>query len=50
VYVGRPLKSKELPERISPESGGFNIAGVDVEFRTERVAEYELSPPAAPHV
>lgn len=50
VYVGRPLKSKELPEHISTESGGLNISGGDVKFRTERVAEYELSPPAAPHV
>ncbi|WP_328980339.1 hypothetical protein [Streptomyces canus] len=50
VYVGKPLKSKELPEQISTESGGLNIYGGDVEFRTERVAEYELSPPAAPHV
>lgn len=50
VYVGRPLKSKELPEQISTESGGLNIAGGNVKFRTDRVAEYQLSPPAAPHV
>lgn len=50
VYVGRPLKRKELPEQISTDSGGLNIGGGDVEFRTERVSEYELSPPAAPHV
>ncbi|MEU9327562.1 hypothetical protein AB0D91_27740 [Streptomyces canus] len=50
VYVGRPLKSKELPEQISTGSEGVSIGGGDVDFRTERVAEYELSPPAAPQV
>jgi hypothetical protein len=48
VYVGKPLKSKELPEQISTGSEGVSIGRGDVEFRTERVAEYELSPPAAP--
>ncbi len=50
VYVGRPLKSKELPEQISTGSGVLSIAGGDVKFRTDRVAEYQLSPPAAPNV
>jgi hypothetical protein len=50
VYVGKPLKSKQLPEQISTGSVGVSIGGGDVEFRTERVAEYELSPPAAPQV
>ena len=50
VYVGKPLKGKELPEQIGAESGGTNIYGGDVDFRTGRVAEYELSPPAAPQV
>jgi len=50
VTVGKPLKSKELPKEV--EVGGTQDAwGTEtVEFRSKRVADYELSEPSAPQV
>lgn len=50
ITVGKPLKSKELPKEV--EVGGTkDIWDRDtVEFRTKRVADYELSEPSAPQV
>lgn len=50
VTVGKPLKSKELPKEV--EVGGTqDVWGTEtVEFRSKRVADYELSEPSAPQV
>ncbi|MGW7463732.1 hypothetical protein ACWGJT_03265 [Streptomyces xantholiticus] len=53
VYVGKPLTAKELPEEIDiggSASDVSNAFGDNIDFRTERVAEEDLSEPAAPHV
>jgi hypothetical protein len=47
VYVGKPLTDKELPEEI--QTGGSTF-GDNVSFKTERIAEQQLSPPASPEV
>lgn len=50
ITVGKPLKSKELPEEV-PVGGGVDSWGrATVDFRSERVADYELSEPSAPQV
>jgi hypothetical protein len=50
ITVGKPLTSKELPKEV--EVGGeedlWGRASVD--FRSQRVADYELSEPSAPQV
>lgn len=50
ITVGKPLKGRELPKEV--EVGGTqDIWDRDtVEFRSERVADYELSEPSAPQV
>jgi hypothetical protein len=52
ITVGKPLTSKELPKEVEVEVG----AGEDrwsrgtVDFRSKRVADFELSQPSAPQV
>ncbi|KUN72592.1 hypothetical protein AQJ46_12245 [Streptomyces canus] len=52
ITVGKPLTSKELPEEVEIEVG----VGEDrwsrgtVDFRSKRVADFELSQPSAPQV
>ncbi|KQV98973.1 hypothetical protein ASD08_11040 [Streptomyces sp. Root369] len=52
ITVGKPLTSKELPKEVEVEVGG----GEDrwsrgtVDFRSQRVADFELSQPSAPQV
>ncbi|NEC88781.1 hypothetical protein G3I71_23890 [Streptomyces sp. SID12501] len=50
ITVGKPLTSKELPEEV--EVGGEkDLWGrATVDFRSQRVADYELSEPSAPQV
>ncbi|WP_234021733.1 hypothetical protein [Streptomyces sp. 351MFTsu5.1] len=50
VTVGKPLTSKELPKEV--EIGGEqDFSGrTKVDFRSQRVADYELSEPSAPQV
>jgi hypothetical protein len=50
VTVGKPLKSGELPEEVEV-GGDEDVWGrATVDFRSKRVADYELSEPSAPHV
>ncbi|NNN34187.1 hypothetical protein HLK59_28255 [Streptomyces sp. S3(2020)] len=50
VTVGKPLKSKELPEEVEV-GGDKDLWGrATVDFRSKRVADYELSEPSAPQV
>ena len=50
VAVGKPLKSKELPKEVQV-GGSEDISGrATVDFRSKRVADYELSEPSAPQV
>ncbi|MDQ0760605.1 hypothetical protein QF027_003240 [Streptomyces canus] len=50
ITVGKPLTSKELPKEV--EVGGEeDLWGrATVDFRSQRVADYELSEPSAPQV
>ncbi|WP_327694683.1 hypothetical protein [Streptomyces sp. NBC_00459] len=50
VTVGKPLTSRELPEEV--EVGGQKDAWdrAIVDFRSQRVADHELSEPSAPQV
>jgi len=50
ITVGKPLASKELPKDVGV-GGTKDIWGrTTVEFRSQRVADYELSEPSAPQV
>lgn len=50
VTAGKPLKSKELPKAVEV-GGGEDLWGrATVGFRSQRVADYELSEPSAPQV
>ncbi|MFD3842853.1 hypothetical protein ACFWWC_42535 [Streptomyces sp. NPDC058642] len=50
ITVGKPLTSKELPEEIEVGGDESLWAGATVDFRSKRVADYELSQPSAPRV
>ncbi|WP_146067834.1 hypothetical protein [Streptomyces sp. Ru72] len=53
VYVGKPLLDRELPKeiRIGGSLSDYDpLLGDHVPFRTERIAEQQLSPPTAPQV
>ncbi|NEA61021.1 hypothetical protein [Streptomyces sp. SID12488] len=50
ITVGKPLTSKELPKEV-PVGGEDDAWGrATVDFRSKRVADYELSEPSAPQV
>ncbi|BBC30080.1 hypothetical protein SGFS_013740 [Streptomyces graminofaciens] len=49
VTAGKPLSEKELPESIKLSDAAYGNNDT-VEFRTERVAVYELTRPKAAHV
>ncbi|MEU1513261.1 hypothetical protein ABZ490_14045 [Streptomyces sp. NPDC005811] len=50
VTVGKPLMSKELPKEVEV-GGGKDLWGrATVDFRSQRVADHELSEPSAPQV
>ncbi|MET7480220.1 hypothetical protein ABZT17_38560 [Streptomyces sp. NPDC005648] len=50
ITVGKPLTSKELPKEVGV-GGGQDVSGrATVDFRSKRVADYELSEPSAPQV
>ncbi|WP_257041658.1 hypothetical protein [Streptomyces sp. TLI_55] len=50
VTVGKPLKSKELPKEVDVGGTQDIWDRKEVKFRSERVADYELSEPSAPQV
>ncbi|WP_369265134.1 hypothetical protein [Streptomyces sp. R35] len=47
IYVGAPLKNRELPTKIST---GNTIVGDDVTFPTKRVVDYHVFAPSAPQL
>ncbi|MEU1160160.1 hypothetical protein ABZ372_04790 [Streptomyces sp. NPDC005921] len=50
ITVGKPLTSKELPKEVEV-GGGQDVSGrATVDFRSQRIADYELSEPSAPQV
>ncbi len=50
ITVGKPLTSKELPKEVDV-GGARDVSGrATVDFRSQRVADYELSEPSAPQV
>ncbi|MEU1269557.1 hypothetical protein [Streptomyces sp. NPDC005799] len=50
IAVGKPLASRELPKEVGV-GGAKDIWGrATVDFRSQRVADYELSEPSAPQV
>ncbi|WP_406212592.1 hypothetical protein [Streptomyces canus] len=50
ITVGKPLTSKQLPKEVEV-GGGEDLWGrATVDFRSQRVANYELSQPSAPQV
>ncbi|MFL5999964.1 MAG: hypothetical protein ACJ736_37730 [Streptomyces sp.] len=50
ITVGKPLTSKELPEEVEVSGEEDVWKGATVDFRSQRVADYELSKPSAPQV
>lgn len=50
ITVGKPLTSKELPEEIEVGGDESRWDSAPVDFRSKRVADYELSQPSAPRV
>ncbi|MFC8430197.1 hypothetical protein [Streptomyces sp. NPDC057253] len=50
ITVGKPLASKELPEEVDVSGGEDSWGRTEVDFRSKRVADYELSEPSAPQV
>jgi hypothetical protein len=50
ITLGKPLTSKELPKEVEVGGGEDVWAGATVDFRSQRVADYELSEPSAPQV
>ncbi|WP_307782038.1 hypothetical protein [Streptomyces sp. MBT65] len=50
ITVGKPLASKELPEEVDVGGGEDAWGRADVNFRSKRVADYDLSEPSAPQV
>ncbi|WP_405816400.1 hypothetical protein OG241_17605 [Streptomyces sp. NBC_01390] len=50
VTVGKPLTSRELPEEVKVGGEKDAWGSTSVEFRSRRVADYELSEPSAPQV
>jgi hypothetical protein len=52
ITLGKPLTSRELPEEVEVEVGGDKSRwdSATVDFRSQRVADYELSEPSAPQV
>ncbi|GAA3770981.1 hypothetical protein GCM10023083_05120 [Streptomyces phyllanthi] len=49
ITIGKRLKDKELPKEIGVTGSVYGDTE-EVDFRTKRVADYELSPPKAPRV
>ncbi|MCX5366889.1 hypothetical protein OG864_50290 [Streptomyces sp. NBC_00124] len=50
ITVGKPLTSKELPKEIAVGADEDLWGRTTVDFRSKRVADYELSEPSAPQV
>ncbi|MDX2540430.1 hypothetical protein ACOT81_14375 [Streptomyces sp. WI04-05B] len=50
VTVGKPLTSRELPKEIAVGGEKDYSGRTTVDFRSKRVADYELSEPSAPQV
>ncbi|WP_371659775.1 hypothetical protein [Streptomyces sp. NBC_00280] len=50
ITVGKPLTSKELPEEVEASGEESSWDSTTVDFRSQRVADYELSKPSAPQV
>ncbi|GAA3853864.1 hypothetical protein GCM10023084_05140 [Streptomyces lacrimifluminis] len=50
ITVGKPLTSKELPKEVEAGAGEGVWGRATVDFRSQRVADYELSEPSAPQV
>lgn len=50
ITVGKPLTSKELPKEVEVGGGESVWRGATVDFRSQRVADHELSEPSAPQV
>ncbi|WP_328747074.1 hypothetical protein OHT57_15955 [Streptomyces sp. NBC_00285] len=50
ITVGKPLKSKELPKEVDVGGREDSWGRATVDFRSERVADHELSEPSAPQV
>ncbi|MEU9916184.1 hypothetical protein [Streptomyces sp. NPDC051001] len=50
ITVGKPLTRKELPEEIEVGGDESRWDSAPVDFRSKRVADYELSQPSAPRV
>ncbi|MFE9438224.1 hypothetical protein ACFYO2_04275 [Streptomyces sp. NPDC006602] len=50
ITLGKPLTSKELPKEVEVGGGEDAWGRATVDFRSQRVADYELSEPSAPQV